>query len=385
MSDESIGVAVIGAGQAGKAHAAAYRSATTLYDSVLPPVRLVTIADVAERAARAAADRFGYDRHDTSWQAVADAEDVDVVSVVVANSLHLEIVEALLAAGKHVLCEKPLSDTIQSAQAMADLARTASSVARIGFTYRRSPGIAYLRDLLQTGTLGDVYHVNGRYLTSYGSDPTTPNSWRFKGAPGTGALADLGSHVGYLLEFTGGEITSVSGGRFATVVPKRPALASGALETVENDDYASFNAHFASGAAGSLEASRVSTGRTNRLEIEVFASKGSARWHQERPSEIELYLTDGPEAQRGNRTVLLGGAHPYIAGGLPLDTAGVGFGQNEGFVFQARAFLEEVAGVAGADALPRNASFEEGLHNMVLLEAGTRSAALGGATVAVNP
>src|SRR6476660_1143627 len=155
---DSLGVAVIGAGMAGKAHAAAYRTAPTLYNPVLPPIRLVSIGDVNAEFGSLAARRFGYQRHDTSWQAIAEADDIDVVSVVIANSLHREVVEGLLAAGKHVLCEKPLSDTLDDARAIAESARTASTVAKVGFTFRRTPGIAYIRDLIQTGALGKVLH-----------------------------------------------------------------------------------------------------------------------------------------------------------------------------------------------------------------------------------
>ncbi len=394
MSTSSLGVAVIGAGMAGKAHAAAYRTAPTLFESILPPVRLVSIADVYEPAARAAATRYGYERHDTSWQAIAAADDIDVVSVVVANALHREIVEALLDAGKHVLCEKPLSDTIESAQAMADAAHAASSVARVGFTYRRAPGIAYIRELVQTGVLGTVHHVSGRYWADYAADPRAAMSWRFRGAPGTGALADVGSHVSYLMEFLGGDVTAVGGGRFSTVITERPkplgavsghgnASVSDEYETVENDDYATFNLSYASGAAGTVEVSRVAAGHPNGLILEVFGATGSARWEQERPSELQLFLSEGPVAQRGFRRVNLGHDHPYVAGGAPIDVAGVGFGQNEGFAFQARAFLEEVAGIDEADSLPRNASFDDGVHNMVMLDAVARSAALEGASVPI--
>ncbi|WP_347346685.1 Gfo/Idh/MocA family oxidoreductase [Microbacterium sp.] len=395
MSTNSTGVAVIGAGMAGKAHAAAYRTAPTLYDSILPPVRLVSIADVYEPAARAAAVRFGYERHDTSWRAVVEASDVDVVSVVVANSLHQEIVEAALAAGKHVLCEKPLSDTIESAQAMADAANQAATIARIGFTFRRAPGIAYLRELVQSGVLGTVFHVGARYWTDYATNPRAAMSWRFRGGPGTGALADIGSHVSYLMEFLGGDIVSVGGGRFSTVITERP-LPLGAVsghgstdvsdvyEPVENDDYATFNLTYANGGAGTVEVSRVAQGHPNALMLEVFGANGSAKWNQERPSEIHLYLNEGPSAQRGYRRVLLGSDHPYIAGAAPIDMQSVGFGQNEGFVFQARAFLEEVAGIPEADSLPRNASFDEGVHNMLLLDAVTRSAAQGGASITIE-
>ena len=119
---DDIGVAVIGAGMAGKAHAAAYRSASTLFGPALPPIRLVSIGDVNPTFGGAAAQRFGYQRTDADWRAIAEADDIDVVSVVIANFLHREVVEGLLAAGKHVLCEKPLSDTLDDARAMATAA-----------------------------------------------------------------------------------------------------------------------------------------------------------------------------------------------------------------------------------------------------------------------
>ena len=124
----TIGIAVIGAGMAGKAHAAAYRVAPTLYESTLPDLRYVSIGDMNAEVGRAVARRYGYERSDTDWWAIADDPDIQVVSVVIANSLHLEVVRGLIEAGKHVLCEKPLSDTLASARKMADLAREASSI-----------------------------------------------------------------------------------------------------------------------------------------------------------------------------------------------------------------------------------------------------------------
>lgn len=216
---ESLGVAVVGAGMAGKAHAAAFRTAPTLFAPVLPPIRFVSIGDVNADFGRAAADRFGYERTDSSWRAIAEADDIDVVSVVIANSLHREVVEGLLAAGKHVLCEKPLSNTLADARAMAAAADGASALARVGFTFRRTPGIAYIRQLIHDGTLGPVLHFSGRYWTDYGSSPQAPMSWRCQGGPGSGALADVGSHLAYVAEFLAGDVVSVSGGRLSTAMP----------------------------------------------------------------------------------------------------------------------------------------------------------------------
>jgi len=389
----TIGIAVIGAGMAGRAHAAGYRVAPTLYQSTLPDLRYVSIADVSPELGSLAARRFGYERSDTSWQAIAEDPEINVVSVVVANHLHREMVEGLVAAGKHVLCEKPLSDNLEDARVMADVARSADTVVRIGFTFRRAPGIAALRELVSSGALGRVLHVDGRYWCDYASDPKGPMSWRFKGAPGSGALADIGSHVAYLMEFLAGDVQEVSGGRFATGITERAvpvgtvvghgqAELSDTYEPVENDDYASFSAQFENGA-GVVQVSRVAAGHPNALALEVFGENGAAKWEQERSAEFQLMLNEGPTATRGYRRVITGPDHPYFAGGLPMDASGVGIGQNEGFYFQARAFLEEVAGIEKSDSLPRNASFDEGVHNMEILAAVAESAANGGAAVKV--
>jgi predicted dehydrogenase len=391
----TIGVAVIGAGMAGRAHAAAYRTAPTLYQSTLPDLRYVSIGDISPELGSLAARRFGYERNDTSWQAIAEDPNIDVVSVVVANHLHREIVEGLVAACKHVLCEKPLSDNLEDARAMADLARSADTIVRIGFTFRRAPGIAALRELVTSGTLGRVLHVDGRYWCDYASDPKGPISWRYKGAPGSGALADIGSHVAYLVEFLAGDIQEVSGGRFATAIAERPvplgsvvghgqAAVSDTYEPVENDDYASFSARFEQGA-GVVQVSRVAAGHPNGLALEVFGDGGAAKWEQERSGELQLMLNEGAPGTRGYRRVIIGPDQPYFAGGLPMDAPGVGIGQNDGFYFQARAFLEEVAGIDEADSLPRNASFDEGVHNMEILAAVAGSAANGGGAVKVAP
>lgn len=387
----TIGIAVIGAGMAGKAHAAAYRVAPTLYESTLPDLRYVSIGDVNAEVGRAAARRYGYERSDTDWRAIAEDPDIQVVSVVIANSLHLEVVRGLVEAGKHVLCEKPLSDTLASARKMADLAREASSIVRIGLTYRRQPGVAAIRDWIRDGTLGRVLHFSGRYWCDYGCNPMAPMSWRYKGPMGSGALADVGSHLTYLSEFLCGQITAVSGGAFATAIKERLvplgsvvghglAAVSDRKETVENDDYATFTAFFGE-TRGSLEVSRVAAGYPNGLDFEVFCENGAASFHQDTPSQVRLYLNDDHPGSNGYRTVNLGADHPYVAGGMPIDVSGVGFGQNEGFTYQARAFLEEVAGIPEEESLPRNASFDEGAHNMEILAAVARSAADNGKQV----
>jgi predicted dehydrogenase len=176
VTGSSIGVAVVGAGMAGRSHAAGYRTAPTLYDEGLPEVRLVAIADVNQAFAADTARRYGYERAETDWRALAEAPDVDVVSVVVANFLHREIVEGLLAAGKHVLCEKPMAPTTEDAEAMVAAAEASGRETGVGFVFRRSPAIAAIRDQVASGTIGRPLHFNGHYWCDYAVDPRAPMS-----------------------------------------------------------------------------------------------------------------------------------------------------------------------------------------------------------------
>jgi predicted dehydrogenase len=298
MGNSSIGVAVIGAGMAGRAHVSGYRAASTMFDSDLPDVRLVAVADAHKPFAVDAAMRYGYERAETSWESIVDAPDVDAVSVVVANDLHRPIVEALLVAGKHVLCEKPLAPTVADAEAMVEAAEKSDLVAAVGFTFRRSPAINAIRQQITDGTLGKVMHFNGHYWCDYGFNKDAPMSWRYRGAKGSGALSDIGSHLIDLGEFLSGPVESVRGSVLSTLIPDRPiplGTAVGHAATValsetrapvENEDVVTFTATFKNGTVGTFSVSRVAYGLPNGLGFEVFCEGGPLRstWPGQRSS-----------------------------------------------------------------------------------------------------
>jgi predicted dehydrogenase len=393
MTQSSLGVAVVGAGMVGRAHANGYRQAGTVFDDRLPEVRLVAVADLHEPFATATAHRFGFQRAEQSWEAVAAAPDVDAVSVAVANSLHREVVEGLLAAGKHVLCEKPLAPTVADGQAMVDAAEKSDRVTGVGFTFRRSPAINAIRQQVQDGVLGPVAHFNGHYWCDYGFDPNAPMSWRYRGGPGTGALADIGSHLVDLGEFFCGPVRSVRGTVFSTAVKDRPVplgaavghaagvAVSGVREPVENEDLATFTATFAGGAIGTFSVSRIAFGHPNALGFEVLCERGAAEFDLDRPAEFTIADRTPPGPVNGYRQVLVGPDHPYLSGGLPMDFPSVGHGQNDFFVYQARAFLEQVAGI---DGLPPCPTMADGLRNLRVLEAVAAAAQLDGKAVTVD-
>src|SRR3954471_16562051 len=185
---EQISVAVIGAGMAGRSHAAAYRMVGSGSRPGLPPIGLAAIADANVALAEDGARRYGYEKALPSWEAVAEDPSIDAVSIVVGNALHRPISEALVAAGKHVLCEKPLAGSVEDARAMAALEEGADVVTAVGYTYRRSPAIAAIRDHVRHGELGEVSLFSGRYWCDYACDPRRPLTWRFKGGLGSGAL-----------------------------------------------------------------------------------------------------------------------------------------------------------------------------------------------------
>jgi len=389
LSGREIGVAVVGAGMAGRSHAHAYRTAQTVFGTDAPPVRLVAIADLNTEFAEHTAQRYGFERAESSWQAIAEADDIDAVSIVVANFLHREIAEALLAAGKHVLCEKPIADTVADAEAMAAAAAAAPDlVAAVGFSFRRSPAISAIREQIAAGSLGDLLHFNGRYWCDYGASPQAPSSWRYTGPLGSGALADIGSHLIDAAEQLCGPITTVRGATLPIVVTSRPKplgsalghAAGGAVSDeqvpVTNDDIATFVADFASGAAGTLSVSRVALGHPNSLGFEVFGTQAAAAFDLDRNSEFQFVDNRPDPVTNGWRRVLTGPDHPYIAAAHSMPFVGVGHGGQEFFTYQARAFLDEIAGL---QRLPRPATFAEGLRNLRVEAAVVESARTGAA------
>src|SRR4051794_11434773 len=363
---DSLGVAVIGAGMAGRAHAAAHRTAPSIYQPTLPPVRLVSIGDVNPEFGEAAARRFGYDRHDTSWQAIAEADDIDVVSVVVAT-LHREVVQGLLEAGKPVHCEKPMSDTLQDARAMGAFTAEAEPLARIGFTFRRTRGIAYIRDLIRSGVLGRVLHFSGRYWTDYGCSPTAPMSWRYKGGAGCGALDDVGSHHQLCRRVPRGRHR---GG------PRRP--------TPDSDRVPSAAAWRSDGTRPRRRVGRLRAGRERRLRRLLGGIRRRRRWPGgvpcrrgtcEQPDVRGLLrdrLGDLPAPSERDRSV-----PPGQPGSRRLPS-------ERRLRVPGESVLGGVAGLSEDVSLPRCATFDEGVHNMEILAAVATSAAGDGAAVSVS-
>jgi predicted dehydrogenase len=371
----SIGIGMVGHAFMGRAHSQAWRTVDRVFELPLRP-RLAAICGRDEVATRAAADRLGWAAVESDWRALIARDDVQLIDIAAPGSLHAPIAIAALQAGKHVLCEKPLANTLAEAEAMAaaaDAAFPGGARAMVGFNYRRVPALALARRLVEQGRIGRLRHVRAGYLQDWLVDPDSPLTWRLQAEQaGSGALGDLGAHIVDLARFlTGDEITGVSA-ISATFVEERPLLGGAGAGQVTVDDAVVFSARFGSGALGSFEATRYASGRKNGLRIELNGSSGSLAFDLERLNELEFYDgddTDGGATAGFRRILVTEPEHPYLSGWWP---PGHIIGWEHTFTHQARDLLTAIA--EGAQPEP---SFADGLAVQRVLDAAARSAAAG--------
>jgi predicted dehydrogenase len=363
----------------GVAHSQAWRNAASYFDPPLAP-GLAVIGGRNREAAASVAQRFGWQAVETDWRELIARDDVDLVDICTPGDTHAEIAIAALAAGKHVLCEKPLANTVEEAEAMAAAAaqaRASGVRAMVGFTYRRVPAIALARRLVAVGRLGQLRHVRAQYLQDWIADPAAPLSWRLqKERAGSGALGDIGAHIIDLAQFiTGDRITGVSA-MTETFVKERPVADSSSglsgvggdeLGEVTVDDAALFLARFAGGALGSFEATRFATGRKNSIRIEINGSEGSLAFDFEDMNVLHfLDATEDSEIAGFRRILVTEPTHPYVEAWWP---PGHLLGYEHGFTHQAVDLLQAIA--TGVDPEP---TFADGLGVQRVLGAVEESA-----------
>ncbi|WP_138416582.1 Gfo/Idh/MocA family protein [Sinomonas gamaensis] len=364
-----LGVAAIGYAFMGKAHSQAWRNVGAFFD--VPAVEQRVLVGRDPEAVAEAAARYGWAESATDWREVIARDDVDIVDICAPGWLHAEIAIAALEAGKHVLVEKPLSNTLAESEAMvaaAVAARARGVQSLVGFNYRRVPALAYARQLIADGRLGTVREVRAAYLQDWLADSESPMTWRLrKETAGSGALGDIASHAIDQVQFLLSDTVTEASGRLHTFVGQRPGR-DGALEEVTVDDAAWATLALASGAIASVEASRVALGRKNSLRVEVYGTDGALAFDLERLNELEFLDATAPAPEQGfRRIVVTEPEHPYLDAWWPQ---GHIIGWEHTFVHQARDFL-----LAIRDGNPPSPSFEEGLQVQRVLAAIEESAA----------
>jgi predicted dehydrogenase len=377
MENREIGVGLVGYRFMGAAHSNAYRQVARFFD-VDPVPRMRAICGRDEDAVRSAAATFGWEDYETDYRRLVERDDIDLVDVATPGNTHREIVLAALAAGKHVLCEKPLANSLAEARQMLDAARDAGVVNMVCFNYRRAPAVQLAKKLVEEGRLGQIRHWRAVYLQDFIMDPSFPLIWRLdKEVAGSGALGDIGAHITDLAHYLVGPISEVIG-TMQTFIKERPlqeastgALAASAvggtqMGEVTVDDAAAYLARFENGAMGTFEATRFAAGRRNHNSFEINGSQGSVVFDLERMNELEVYFVDDPADVQGFRTVTVTEPdHPYIEAWWP---PGHTIGYEHTFIHTIKDLLDGIA--AGESPAP---SFEDGYRVQAVLDAVERS------------
>ncbi|WP_461173250.1 Gfo/Idh/MocA family oxidoreductase [Arthrobacter sp. Z1-9] len=345
-------VGMVGYAFMGAAHSHAWRTAPRFFDLPLQP-RLTAVAGRNADGVRAAADKLGWESVETDWRRLIERDDIDLIDICTPGNTHADIAIAALEAGKHVLCEKPLANSVEEAERMTLAAETAAKqgiFSMCGFSYRRTPALALAKRFVDEGRLGDLRHVRAQYLQDWLSDANAPMTWRLdKSKSGSGSLGDIGAHsIDAAQWVTGQNITGVSA-LLETFVPERPLAGDlvglgghGDLSSdaprgkVTVDDAAVFSAKFdggaaATGAIGVFEATRYALGRKNAMRLELNGTKGSLAFDFEDMNVLSFYDAAGSPDAGFRRIFVTEPEHPYVGNWWPT---GHGLGYEHGFTHQ---------------------------------------------------
>ncbi len=352
-------VGLIGAGWMGRAHAMAYRTARLAFGGQPAAPVLEVVADATEEIAARAAAALGFRRHARDWREVMEDPAVDIVDITTPNDMHYEVAMAAIAAGKHIYCEKPLTNDVATSFAMAEAAEKAGVTTAVGFNYIKNPVQNVARKLVEDGEIGAVTYFRGLFNCDSAARPDVPFAWRnSKARAGSGVIGDVGAHCfAYARHLVPQPVEEVMCD-LSIVFPERPQAETagwhsagsggGAMLPVDTDDVGTVMIRFVGGATGHLEISRVSLGRRMEIGYDITGTEGALRYQYERINELQHYRESGPPETRGFKRIEMGPSDPRYAAFFPV--SGIGAGYSDFKAIEAQEFMEAI--VEGRPACP---------------------------------
>ena len=367
-----LGMGLVGPGFVGAHHIDAVRR--------LGYVEVVAVAASSEASARRKADALGVRKAYGSFEALVADPEIDVVHNTTPNYLHVPVIMAALANGKHVISDKPLATSAADARSLLDAANRAGVVHAVTFNYRGNPLVQQAREMIAAGELGPVHFIHGAYLQDWLLE-ATDYSWRLEPDKGgeSSAVGDIGSHWCDLVQHVSGRRIVEVLADLSTVVDTRlkPAASPEAFARasevareavrVRSEDLATIMLRFEGGAKGTVSVGQVCAGHKNGLWFEANGRQASVRWEQERQNELWIGRRDAPNAILAKDPSLLApGARPYAH--LPG-------GHQEGWADAFCNVMRDIYGVIAVGDGPRAprppafASFEDGYHSACIVEA----------------
>lgn len=334
-----LGVGLIGTGYMGKCHALAWIGVRAVFGEG-PKPELVHLAEVTGEVARRKADEFGFAKATGDWRELIADPAVDVVSVTTPNAFHAEMAIAALEAGKHVWCEKPMAVALGDAERMAKAARASGKVTALGYNYIQNPLVRQIETIINDGTIGVVNHVRIEMDEDFMADPDALFYWKSEASSGYGALDDFGVHPLSLMHVLFGTPTRVFA-HLSKPYAERPTR-EGTRRPVETFDTASVLFELGQGISGVLSANRSAWGRKGRIALQIFGSKGTIVYDQERMNELQLYVTSDRPTEQGFRTILAAPQHAPYDRFIPAPGHGLGF--NDLKIIECHELLRAIGG-----------------------------------------
>ena len=349
MSDKQLRIGLIGTGFMGRAHSNAYRKAPNFFELGMEPV-LQAVCARSDGAAAAFAKKWGFASSETDWKALIARDDIDAVDICTPNDSHKEIALAAAAAGKVIMCEKPLARTAAEGQEMVDAVEKAGVANTVWYNYRRVPAVTLAKQLIDDGRLGRIYHYRAQFLQDWTIATDVPQggagTWRLDAAAaGSGVTGDLLAHCIDTAMWLNGKIGKVSA-MTETFVKERVHSDSGKVEPVGIDDACAFLCRFDNGSMGIFESTRYARGHKALYTFEINGEHASIRWDLHDLHRLEYFDHRDESITRGWRSIhVTDGDMPYMD---KWWVPGLQIGYEHSFVHQ---FADFVTGLAKGETV----------------------------------
>ncbi|MCD8217530.1 MAG: Gfo/Idh/MocA family oxidoreductase [Clostridiales bacterium] len=323
---KEVKIGLVGANWMGIYHSIGMTNVRQAYHDVMPVFEYV--ADVNEAAAKSAVERFGYKKMTTDWHDLVNDPEVDMVIIATPNFTHAEIAIAAAKAGKHILCEKPMSNKLEDGEAMVRAVKDAGVKSLVDFIYTKCPANILAQEMMQSGKLGDFVTFRGEFDCSYCADPTTPATWRqVASIAGTGSLGDLTAHVVSLSDMIVGKKIVEVFASWDTVYKTRPDARDASKEVnIDTDDQIYIIVKYEDGRIGSMSSSRVSVARPDSLYYEIQGSRGSVKFELSHINDLQYYSNDCDPKERGYKTIKGNTRNGDYANFCGTDELGISYG-----------------------------------------------------------
>jgi len=362
---KTLNIGMVGYGFMARAHSHAWTEVAQVFTPGITPV-LKAVAARSTDKAKAFADQWGYERVESDWRKLVEAKDVDAIDICVPNDLHAEIAIAAARAGKMVLTEKPLARTAREGKPMVDAVEKAGVANMVWYNYRRIPAVTFIKQMVEKGKLGKIFHYRAQFLQDWTISPDVPQggtgTWRLDvAAAGSGVTGDLLAHCVDTAIWINGGISSLTS-MTETFVKERKHAETGKLQPVGIDDAAGVLARFANGSLGVFESTRYARGHKAAYTLEINGEHGSFAWNLHDLHRVGWFdhKVEGP--LRGWSSIhVTDGDHPYMG---KWWVPGLSTGYGESFTHQAADFLASLG-----KKKPVSPSFREALETSRVCDA----------------